>query len=74
MAREKTSISMARSWKLNKAEIKRKFDEIVASSDKVGKLIDTPVKYYSSGMYIRLAFAVAAHLEPDIFCSMKCWR
>ena len=50
---------------INKAEIKRKFDEIVAFSE-VGKFIDTPVKYYSSGMYIRLAFAVAAHLEPEI--------
>ncbi len=48
-----------------KAEIKRKFDEIVDFAD-VEKFIDTPVKRYSSGMYIRLAFAVAAHLEPDI--------
>jgi lipopolysaccharide transport system ATP-binding protein len=50
---------------INKAEIRRRFDEIVAFSE-VGKFIDTPVKYYSSGMYIRLAFAVAAHLEPEI--------
>lgn len=50
---------------IKKAEIERKFDEIVAFSE-VGKFIDTPVKFYSSGMYIRLAFAVAAHLEPDI--------
>lgn len=47
------------------AEIRRKFDEIVAFAE-VGKFIDTPVKHYSSGMYVRLAFAVAAHLEPDI--------
>jgi lipopolysaccharide transport system ATP-binding protein len=50
---------------IKKAEIERKFDEIVAFSE-VGKFIDTPVKFYSSGMYIRLAFAVAAHLEPEI--------
>lgn len=47
------------------AEIRRKFDEIVAFSE-VEKFIDTPVKRYSSGMYVRLAFAVAAHLEPEI--------
>jgi lipopolysaccharide transport system ATP-binding protein len=46
-------------------EIKKKFDEIVAFSE-VEKFLDTPVKRYSSGMYVRLAFAVAAHLEPDI--------
>lgn len=46
-------------------EISRKFDEIVEFSE-VGKYIDTPVKRYSSGMYLRLAFAVAAHLEPEI--------
>jgi lipopolysaccharide transport system ATP-binding protein len=50
---------------LKKAEIERKFDEIVAFSE-VEKFLDTPVKRYSSGMYVRLAFAVAAHLEPDI--------
>ena len=50
---------------MTKAEIKRKFDEIVAFAE-VEKFLDTPVKYYSSGMYVRLAFAVAAHLEPDI--------
>jgi lipopolysaccharide transport system ATP-binding protein len=50
---------------MKKAEIKRKFDEIVSFSG-VGKFIDTPVKHYSSGMYLRLAFAVAAHLEPEI--------
>jgi lipopolysaccharide transport system ATP-binding protein len=50
---------------MRKAEIKRKFDEIVAFSE-IEKFIDTPVKHYSSGMYVRLAFAVAAHLEPEI--------
>jgi len=50
---------------MNRAEIKRKFDEIVAFAE-VEKFIDTPVKRYSSGMYVRLAFAVAAHLEPEI--------
>jgi homopolymeric O-antigen transport system ATP-binding protein len=50
---------------MKKTEIERKFDEIVAFSE-VEKFIDTPVKYYSSGMYVRLAFAVAAHLEPEI--------
>ena len=47
------------------AEISRKFDEIVAFAD-VEQFIDTPVKHYSSGMYLRLAFSVAAHLEPEI--------
>ncbi len=50
---------------MRKAEIKSKFDQIVDFSG-VEKFIDTPVKYYSSGMYVRLAFAVAAHLEPEI--------
>lgn len=50
---------------MNKAEIKSKFDEIVDFSG-VQRYIDTPVKRYSSGMYVRLAFAVAAHLEPEI--------
>jgi lipopolysaccharide transport system ATP-binding protein len=50
---------------MRKAEISRKFDEIVAFAE-VEKFIDTPVKRYSSGMYMRLAFAVAAHLEPEI--------
>ena len=50
---------------MKKAEIERKFDEIVDFSE-IGKFIDTPVKHYSSGMYVRLAFAVAAHLEPEI--------
>ena len=50
---------------MTKAEIDAKFDEIVAFAE-VEKFIDTPVKRYSSGMYVRLAFAVAAHLEPEI--------
>ena len=50
---------------LRKAEINRKFDEIVAFAE-IGDFLDTPVKRYSSGMYVRLAFAVAAHLEPEI--------
>lgn len=50
---------------MTRAEVARKFDEIVAFAE-VEKFIDTPVKRYSSGMYVRLAFAVAAHLEPDI--------
>ena len=50
---------------MKKAEVARKFDEIVAFSG-VEKFIDTPVKRYSSGMYVRLAFAVAAHLDPEI--------
>jgi lipopolysaccharide transport system ATP-binding protein len=50
---------------MHKREIKSKFDEIVAFSE-IEQFIDSPVKRYSSGMYVRLAFAVAAHLEPDI--------
>jgi lipopolysaccharide transport system ATP-binding protein len=50
---------------MKKREIDRKFDEIVAFAE-MEKFIDTPVKYYSSGMYVRLAFAVAAHLDPEI--------
>ena len=50
---------------MKRAEIKRKFDEIVAFAE-VERFLDTPVKRYSSGMYVRLAFAVAAHLEPEI--------
>lgn len=50
---------------MSKAEIKSKFDEIIDFSG-VEKFLDTPVKHYSSGMYVRLAFAVAAHLEPEI--------
>ena len=50
---------------MTKAEVKKKFDEIVAFSE-IETFIDTPVKRYSSGMYVRLAFAVAAHLDPEI--------
>lgn len=50
---------------MTQREIRRKFDEIVAFAE-VEKFLDTPVKHYSSGMYVRLAFAVAAHLEPEI--------
>ena len=50
---------------MKKGEIEKKFDEIVDFAD-IAKFLDTPVKRYSSGMYVRLAFAVAAHLEPDI--------
>lgn len=50
---------------MSRAEIKRKFDEIVAFAE-IEKFLDTPVRRYSSGMYMRLAFAIAAHLEPEI--------
>ena len=50
---------------MGRVEIKGKFDEIVAFAE-IEKFLDTPVKRYSSGMYVRLAFAVAAHLEPEI--------
>jgi len=50
---------------MTRNDIKRKFDEIVAFAE-VEKFLDTPVKHYSSGMYVRLAFSVAAHLEPEI--------
>ena len=50
---------------MTRAEISRKFDEIIAFSE-IEKFLDTPVKRYSSGMYVRLAFAVAAHFEPEI--------
>ena len=50
---------------MTRAEIIRKFDEIVEFSE-IEEFLDTPVKRYSSGMYVRLAFAVAAHLEPEI--------
>ena len=56
---------MARFSGMRRSETARKFDEIVAFAE-VEKFIDTPVKHYSSGMYVRLAFAVAAHLEPEI--------
>jgi lipopolysaccharide transport system ATP-binding protein len=50
---------------MSRGEIRRKFDEIVAFSE-VEEFLDMPVKYYSSGMHLRLAFAVAAHFEPEI--------
>ena len=50
---------------MKRAEVDRKFDEIVAFAE-IEKFIDTPVKHYSSGMYLRLGFSVAAHLEPDV--------
>ncbi len=50
---------------MSKSDIRKKLDEIIAFSE-VGRFVDTPVKRYSSGMYVRLAFAVAAHLEPEI--------
>ena len=50
---------------MKKTEIERKFDEIVAFAE-IDKFLDTPVKHYSSGMYMRLAFSVAAHLEPEV--------
>ena len=50
---------------MRRAEIESKLDEIVAFAE-IDKFLDTPVKHYSSGMYVRLAFSVAAHLEPDI--------
>src|SRR5437762_2548934 len=50
---------------MTRQDILRKFDEIVAFAE-IEKFLDTPVKRYSSGMYVRLAFAVAAHLEPEI--------
>src|SRR5262249_55107900 len=50
---------------MRRREITKKFDEIVAFAE-VERFLDTPVKHYSSGMYVRLAFAVAAHLEPEI--------
>jgi lipopolysaccharide transport system ATP-binding protein len=50
---------------MSRSETRRKFDEIVAFAE-VEEFLDTPVKHYSSGMYLRLAFAVAAHFEPEI--------
>lgn len=50
---------------MSRRDIQRRFDEIVEFAE-IGKFLDTPVKRYSSGMYVRLAFAVAAHLEPDV--------
>ena len=56
---------------MSRLEIKRKFDEIVAFAE-IETFLDTPVKRYSSGMYVRLAFAVAAHLEPESWWWTKC--
>jgi len=50
---------------MRRIEIQNKFDEMVEFAE-VEKFLDTPVKHYSSGMFVRLAFAVAAHLEPEI--------
>ena len=50
---------------MSKVEIQKKFDEIVAFAE-IERFLDTPVKRYSSGMYVRLAFSVVAHLEPEI--------
>ncbi len=50
---------------MKKREIIKKFDAIVAFAE-IEKFLDTPVKYYSSGMYVRLAFSVSAHMDPDI--------
>ena len=58
---------------MTRAEIRRKFDEIVAYPE-VETFIDPPVKHFSSSMYLRLAFAVAAHLDPRSCSSTKCWR
>ena len=51
---------------MTKADIRRRFDEIVEFSE-LGGAIDTPVKFFSSGMQLRLGFSIAAHLEPDVF-------
>ena len=56
---------MAQSWGWPGRKLRKKFDEIVDFAE-IEKFLDTPVKRYSSGMYVRLAFAVAAHLEPEI--------
>src|SRR5690606_37536553 len=50
---------------MKREDIRKKFDEIVEFSE-IEKFLDTPVKYYSSGMYMRLAFSIAAHLEPEV--------
>ena len=63
VARTPISVELFSAWA--SSEITRKFDAIVAFAE-LEKFIDTPVKHYSSGMYVRLAFAVAAHLEPEI--------
>ena len=58
---------------MRRHEITRKFDEIVSFAE-IEKFLDTPVKRYSTGMYMRLAFAVAANLNPKSCWWMKCWR
>ena len=61
---------------MSKKEIEKKFDEIVDFAE-IERFLDTPVKRYSSGMYVRLAFAVAAHMEPEILLVdevFSCWR
>jgi lipopolysaccharide transport system ATP-binding protein len=58
---------------MKRAEIREKLERIIEFSG-VGKFIDTPVKFYSSGMYIRLGFSVAAHRRRTFFCSTRCWQ
>ena len=62
---------MAQFWEWD-ARNRTSFDEIVAFSE-VAQFIDTPVKHFSSGMYLRLAFAVAAHLRPKSCWWTRCW-
>jgi len=58
---------------MGRREMRRKLDDIVGFAE-IGDFLDTPVKRYSSGMYVRLAFSVAAHLEPDILHWTRCWQ
>ena len=62
---EKTSISMRRFWGSPRKEIERRYADIAAFAE-IGEFIDQPVKTYSSGMTVRLAFAVAIHVDPEI--------